>query len=130
MTFQIKLWQNENQLDQCEFNKVLLYEKLSSKNTLFEGVHFDRSGLPLQRVHCFQREFFSGGTSKEVSPLERGDSPRMSRRLRPDYGVPTGKNGVAKMASLRLQIGAQITRKYAHNLLIDLYLLNFYGKQH
>ena len=24
------------------------------------------------------------------------------------YGVPTGKNGVAKMASLRLQIGAQI----------------------
>ena len=25
------------------------------------------------------------------------------------YGVPTGKNGVAKMASLRLRIGAQIT---------------------
>ena len=24
------------------------------------------------------------------------------------YGVPTGKNGVAKMASLRLRIGAQI----------------------
>ena len=46
------------------------------------------------------------------------------------YGVPTGKNGVAKMASLRLQIGAQITQKYAHNLLIDLYILNFYGKQH
>ena len=46
------------------------------------------------------------------------------------YGVPTGKNGVAKMASLRLRIGAQITRKYAHNLLIDLYILNFYGKQH
>ena len=40
------------------------------------------------------------------------------------YGVPTGKNGVAKMASLRLQIGAQITRKYAHNLLIDLYMSN------
>ena len=46
------------------------------------------------------------------------------------YGVPTGKNGVAKMASLRLRIGAQITRKYAHNLLIDLYKFNFYGKQH
>ena len=46
------------------------------------------------------------------------------------YGVPTGKNGVAKMASLRLRIGSQITRKYAHNLLIDLYILNFYGKQH
>ena len=48
----------------------------------------------------------------------------------PDYGVPTGKNGVAKMASLRLRIGAQITRKYAHNLLINVYTLNFYGKQH
>ena len=83
--FQIKLWQNENHLDQGEFYKVLLYEKLSSKNTLFEGVHFDRSGLPLQRVYCFQREIFSGGTSKEVRPLERGDSPRMSRRLRPAY---------------------------------------------
>ena len=45
------------------------------------------------------------------------------------YGVPTGKNGVAKMASLRLRIGAQITRKYAHNLLINVYTLNFYGKQ-
>ena len=44
------------------------------------------------------------------------------------YYGPTGKNGVAKMASLRLRIGAQITRKYAHNLLIDLYMLNFYGK--
>ena len=37
------------------------------------------------------------------------------------YGVPTGKNGVAKMASLRPRIGAQITRKYAHNLLIGVY---------
>ena len=46
------------------------------------------------------------------------------------YGVTTGKNGVAKMASLRLRIGAQITRKYAHNLLINVYTLNFYGKQH
>ena len=46
------------------------------------------------------------------------------------YGVPTGKNGVAKMASLRLRIGAQITRKYAHNLLINVYTLIFYGKQH
>ena len=46
------------------------------------------------------------------------------------YGVPTGKNGVAKMASLRLRIGAQITRRYAHNLLINVYTLNFYGKQH
>ena len=89
--FQIKLWQVENHLDLGEFNKVLLYEKLGSKNTLFEGVHFDRSGLPLQRVHCFQREFFSGGTSKEVRPLERGDSPRMSRRLRPgDLTWPLG----------------------------------------
>ena len=39
--------------------------------------------------HCngciaFSGKFFSGGTSKEVRPLERGDSPRMSRRLRPD----------------------------------------------
>ena len=39
--------------------------------------------------HCngciaFSGNFFSGGTSKEVRPLERGDSPRMSRRLRPD----------------------------------------------
>ena len=38
--------------------------------------------------HCngciaFSGKFFSGGTSKEVRPLERGDSPRMSRRLRP-----------------------------------------------
>ena len=46
------------------------------------------------------------------------------------YGVPTGKNGVAKMASLRLRVGVQITRKYAHNFLINLYTLNFYGKQH
>ena len=37
------------------------------------------------------------------------------------YGVPTGKNAVAKMASLRLRIGAQITRKYDHNLLFDIY---------
>ena len=34
------------------------------------------------------------------------------------------------MASLRLRIAAQITQKYAHNLLINLYTLNFYGKQH
>ena len=46
------------------------------------------------------------------------------------YGVPTGINGVAKMASLRLRIGAHITRKYAHNLLINVYTLNFFGKQH
>ena len=46
------------------------------------------------------------------------------------YGVPNGKNGVAKMASLLLRIGAQITRKYAHNLLINVYTLTFYGKQH
>ena len=63
-----------------------------------------------------------------------GGPTQMSRRwLIPAagyYGVPTGKNGVANMASLRLRIGAQITRKYAHNLLIDLYILNFYGKQH
>ena len=31
------------------------------------------------------------------------------------------------MASLQLQIGAEITRKYAHNLLIDVYTLNFYS---
>ena len=39
--------------------------------------------------HCngciaFSGKFVLGGTSKEVRPLERGDSPRMSRRLRPD----------------------------------------------
>ena len=66
--------------------------------------------------------------------LSGGGPPQMSGRwLLPAagyYGLPTGKNGVAKMASLRLRIGAQITRKYAHNLLPDLYILNFYGKQH
>ena len=36
------------------------------------------------------------------------------------YGVPTEKNGVAKMASLQLRIGAQIARKYLHNLVIDV----------
>ena len=34
------------------------------------------------------------------------------------------------MASLQLRIGVQITRKYAHNLLIDVYTLNFYNIQH
>ena len=46
------------------------------------------------------------------------------------YGVPTGKNGVAKMASLQLRIGAQIKRKYVHNLLIDVYTINLYSIQH
>ena len=68
-----------------------------------------------------------------LAPASGGPAQMSGRWLIPAagyYGVPTGKNGVAKMASLRLQIGAQITRKYAHNLLIDLYILNFYGKQH
>ena len=32
--------------------------------------------------------------------------------------------------SLQLRIGAQITRKYARNLFIDVYAINFYSMQH
>ena len=37
------------------------------------------------------------------------------------------------MVSLQLLMGAQITRKYAHNLLVDVYVqytFNFYSIQH
>ena len=46
-------------------------------------------------MHCFQWEFFSGGTSKE-----RGDSSRMSQRLRPDRSQFTGL--IAGQPSLNL----------------------------
>ena len=44
---------------------------------------------------------------------------------------PAGSDGKcwAEM-SLQLRIGAQITRKYARNLFIDVYTINFYSMQH
>ena len=44
---------------------------------------------------------------------------------------PGGSDGKcwAEM-SLQLRIGAQITRKYAHNLFIDVHTINCYSMQH
>ena len=83
---------------------------------------------------CLQFAVIGGTWTQRFGSWPGGGPAEMSGRwLIPAagyYGVPTGKNGVAKMALLRLRIGAQITRKYAHNLLINVYTLNFYGKQH
>ena len=62
--------------------------------------------------HCngciaFSGKFFSGGTSKEVRPLERGDSPRMSRRLRPVTLLVRGQEVSAGTGRLVFHLSCQ-----------------------
>ena len=81
--------------------------------------------------HCngciaFSGKFFSGGTSKEVRPLERGDSPRMSRRLRPGKCHGNQMSTLVQVMAWYHQVFT--TKSFPEAMLTQIYFVIWYHK--